>query len=99
MFITVRLLNQFQEPLLYAVPASWPEQPIVGSMVRVPLRGKPVTGWVTQTLQEKPASVQFAIKDALYIEQMPHDPHYGTFITHLAQYHATEPTVLLGRLR
>ncbi len=99
MFISVRILNHFHEPLLYAVPADWHTKPAIGSIVLVPLRAKTVPALVTEILDTKPASAHFAIKDALYIEKLPDDLRYFNFIKQLAAYHAIEPSQLIGRLK
>src|ERR1700722_15017406 len=99
MFITVRLLNQFQEPLLYQVPGDWLEKPRIGSIVHVPLRANIVAALVTEIFDQKPDGIQFTIKPAVRIETMPQDTQYALFIDQLAHYHLLDPTLLVGRLR
>lgn len=98
MFILVRLLHGFKEPLLYEVPPVWNNSIAKGTFVKVPLRNKPVLAYVEQLIDHKPATT-FAIKQALSIEQIPHDPHYSQFITQLAYYHQTEPLYFIKRIR
>ncbi len=99
MFITVKLLNGFQEPLLYSVPNSWPSQPVLGSIVQVPLRNRVVPALVTQITHSKPVQVSFAIKDAHSLEEFPRDPRYLHFVSQLARYYAIEPILLIKRLK
>ncbi len=48
MFINVRLLNGFKENLLYSIPSDWHYQPVIGSIVHVPLRARVVPAVVIQ---------------------------------------------------
>jgi len=99
MFINVRLLNGFKENLLYAVPSDWQMQPVVGSIVRVPLRAHTAQAVVMQVYTEKPKDVTFAIKDAHTLEAFPADLHYFNFIEQLAQYYQLESLYFLKRIR
>lgn len=98
MFILVRLLNGFKESLIYEVPSQWSHEVAVGSLVKVPLRNTVITAYVEQLIHEHPIT-SFAIKQALSLEQLPHDPHYVPFITQLAYYYQTEPLHFIKRIR
>jgi len=98
MYMHVRLLNGFSEQLVYAVPAAWPTDDLVGSLVRVPLKQKSVTALVEHISAAKPA-VSFEIKQGLAIESMPNDPIHRSFIHELATYYQVRPSYLLKRLQ
>jgi len=98
MYIQVKLLKGFKEPLLYAVPIHMETALAVGSFVRVPLRNKTVIGYVEKIFNEKPET-SFSIKQMLSIEKIPRDSHYFTFISKLAHYHQTEPNHFFKRLQ
>jgi primosomal protein N' (replication factor Y) (superfamily II helicase) len=98
MFIQVKLLQGFKEPLLYEVPSDWNSPITVGSFVKVPLRNKVYSAFVEDLFSEKPPS-SFFIKKALSIEQVPSDRYYFQFITKLADYYQTEPVHFIKRIR
>jgi primosomal protein N' (replication factor Y) len=98
MFIKVKLLSGNPEPLLYAIPESWQKKPIAGTLVKIPLRNRFVSGVVIETLQNKP-SVAFVIKAATEIQVFPEDPFYLPFIKKLAQYYQLDETTFLKRVQ
>lgn len=98
MFIQVRLLQGFKEPLLYSVPDEWSTKPVVGSLVRVPLRNKEVIGAVECIYTVKPTTT-FELKAALKIEQFPVDSYFMPFIRSLAEYYGLEATTFLRRIQ
>jgi primosomal protein N' (replication factor Y) (superfamily II helicase) len=98
MFIQVRLLQGFKEPLLYRVPDEWVTKPVIGSLVRVPLRNSEVIGAVESVYTVKPTT-SFVVKAALKIEQFPVDPHFMPFIRSLAEYYGLDATIFLRRIQ
>lgn len=99
MFIQVKLLNGFKEPLWYA--ASVAEQSgntLIGSIVQVPLQKRITPAVVIHEQSEKPA-VKFAIRTIERLEQFPADAQYWQFLESLAAYHALEPSYLVQRLK
>lgn len=98
MYIQVRLLKGYAEPLLYSVPAHWQIQPTIGSFVRVPIRRQRCAAIVEQVYENKP-NVSFTIRDACEIEPFPNDPTYQKFISLLARYHQIDPLALIKRSR
>jgi primosomal protein N' (replication factor Y) len=99
MFINVRLLNGFKENLLYSVPSDWQVQPVIGSIVRVPLRAHTTQAVVTNVYTQKPADISFTIKAAHSLETFPADTQYVPFIEQLAQYYQLESLYFLKRIR
>lgn len=100
MYITVRLLAGYQEPLTYKIPESWQSLPIAGTIVSVPLRTKIVPAIVTTIHEHKPESAHdFAIKDAHAIEPFPHDERYIAFAKQVAGYYQIDEHFFIRRIR
>jgi primosomal protein N' (replication factor Y) (superfamily II helicase) len=97
MFIQVKLLKGFKEPLLYATYPEWDNQIKIGSLIRVPLRTKNVLAYVERIFQHKPATT-FELKYASHIEKIPDDTHYFKYVSKLAYYYQTDPHHFLKRL-
>lgn len=98
MYIQVRLLKGFSEPLLYHVPDSWNEKPSIGTFVHVPIQKREESAIVEQIYYTKPIT-PFAIRDAIRIEPFPEDQHYQGFIKKLAYYYQTNEKLLIRRIR
>src|SRR5689334_12988443 len=98
MFIQVRLLKGYAQPLLYQVPLEMQGNLAVGSLVRVPLQKQVQSALVLQTFSVKPV-VPFEIRSIMGIETVPHDPHYLTFIRQLAYHYQTDELHYLRRMR
>ncbi|MCX5922832.1 MAG: primosomal protein N' [Candidatus Dependentiae bacterium] len=99
MFIQVRLLKGFQEPLLYEVPKNWDNQSLVGKLVRVPIQKSLRSALVMQQFATKPTDCIFTIKQAHAIEPFPADPYYFKFIHQLSAYYQVEPLYLIKRIQ
>jgi primosomal protein N' (replication factor Y) len=99
MYITVKLINGFQEPLTYKIPESWPTPPVVGQIVVVPLQQRSERALVSSIFQELPVTAKYKVRDILALEQMPDDPSYHQFIQRLSTYYALDPRVLYRRMR
>ncbi len=98
MYIQVKLLNGFKEPLLYVVPAEWQQPSLLGTVVKVPLKNRTTLALVVEEFAVKPAT-KFTIKQALTIEQFPQDPHYGAYLEQLSSYYQLEPLIFFKRIR
>src|ERR1700722_15204674 len=99
MFIKVRLLNGFKEPLWYAAAQKdLPARGLIGAVVQVPLQKRITPAVVIHQQAEKPA-VPFAIRTVDRLEPFPADTHYWQFLESLAAYHALEPAYLIQRLK
>lgn len=100
MYIRVRLLQGYQESLLYSVPNEWNDKPVVGSIVQVPLRAKTVPAMVVEVIHEKPAhDGNFVIKSAIKIEPFPTDQHYQDYIQKLSTYYMVDDLFFIKRIR
>lgn len=98
MYIEVKLLNNFNKLLTYAIPESWPQKPIIGSIVTVPLKSTEQLAMVQKILVKKP-NAKFEIRDALELEVLPDDKNYFTYLEKLAGYYNLEPINFLMRLK
>ena len=99
MYIQVRLLKGYPQPLLYAVPQEWAEKQLVGSLVRVPFRASTQPAIVVEQLPEKPTTATYTIKQVIGFEQFPADPHYFTIINQLSSYYQIEPLHCIKRIQ
>ncbi len=98
MYIQVRLLKGFKEPLTYQVPPTWNEPNLVGKIVRVPIRNQVCPAIVTEQMEQWADEGKYAIRHALAIEQFPADLHYHEFIDLLAAYNQVEPVHFIKRI-
>ena len=99
MYIQVRLLKGFPEPLLYAVPKDWDTSNIVGSFVRVPLKQNVFTAFVEKTFERHPDENKFTIRPAISIEVFPQDKNYIKFVSALSRYYLTDKLAFIKRMR
>jgi primosomal protein N' (replication factor Y) (superfamily II helicase) len=99
MYIHVKLLNGFKEPLLYAVPPEWDTEKLVGTFVKVPLKERLETGVVVCAYAEKPAECTFSVRAAHTREPFPADVHYTSFIQTVSHYYRIEPFYFMQRVR
>jgi primosomal protein N' (replication factor Y) len=99
MFVRVKLLNKFSEPLLYAVPEELAHESLLGRVVQVPLRAQKLSGVVTHLVPHKPADVSFAIKPIAQLEPFPADTHYYSFIKQVSHYYHIDPLYFIQRMR
>ena len=97
MFIQVRLLKGFSQPLWYAIPQDWDSKNLVGKTVRVPLRNAYQPAIVLQVTESLANPENFTIKTAQAIEHLPIDDHYATFIEQLSYYYQVDPLLFLRR--
>ncbi len=100
MFVRVKLLNQYSEPLIYSLPKG-ENLPLltIGTIVQVPLRTKRLPAMVVQLLPTKPDNIRFAIKTIDHVEPFPADGTYHTFIAHIAHYYQISRLVCIRRIR
>lgn len=99
MFIQVRLLKGFQEPLIYKIPSSWEKQSLIGKLVKVPIQTQVRSALVLNEYKEQPAHIHFVIKEAISIDPFPQDPFYQAFIQQLSSYYQLEPLHFIKRIQ
>jgi primosomal protein N' (replication factor Y) (superfamily II helicase) len=97
MYINVKLLNGYSQPLTYQVPARLTGQVAIGSLVRVPLRKKHVSAVVTHISHS--FSGAFEVKEVEGLEKIPADLSYHAFISRLAAYYQIDAASLLRRVQ
>jgi len=98
MFIHVKLLNGYQEPLWYRVPARW--QPVFhGTIVRVPLRNLIVLAVIINKQNKPPDDITFTIKEAYALEPFPKDRFYTPFTKQLSNYYQVTELHFIKRMR
>lgn len=98
MYIYAKLLNGYQEPLLYKISQELERKVSVGSIISVPLRNRQEAAIVESLTIQKP-NVSFAIKEITGFEAVPDDLAYHTFITQLSQYYQTDTIHFYKRIR
>lgn len=98
MFVQVRLLKGYQEPLWYKIPNEWSEIPALGSFVKVPLRNAHLSAVIEAHSAQKPA-IAHEIKNVLALETFPQDTQYKLFINQLAHYYQLPHLFFFKRLR
>lgn len=98
MYIQVRLLKGFSQPLIYEVPNNWEELPEIGSFVHVPIRTKTTTAIVEKIIDKKP-NVSFAIKPAQTLEKFPDDKNFFSYLKKLCTYYQLDQLYFLKRIR
>ncbi len=98
MYVVVRLLKGFKEPLYYEVPPHLTRLITKGSMVDVPLRTQQLAGLVIEVMNNRPA-VRYEIRTITSVHQFPQDSHFYSFIEKLAQLYFVDSAQLCARLR
>lgn len=99
MYIQVRLLKGFPEPLLYEIPQDWGNQNLVGRIVKVPIKTQLRSALVLKQLDNLPANNSFTIRPAQAIEPFPEDAHYIKFIAQLSAYYQVESLHFIKRIQ
>ncbi|MDQ5890506.1 MAG: hypothetical protein QG604_380 [Candidatus Dependentiae bacterium] len=98
MYVQVRLLKGYAQPLLYEVPAHLMTLITLGSVVEVPLRKQQVAALVVEVLRVRP-TVSYDIRSLTAVHQFPQDPHFLPYVEKLAQLYFVDAAQLCGRLR
>ena len=100
MYITVRLLNGFQKPLLYKL-INIPEAQTVppGSIVTVPLQSRHEPALILNYFHTLTEKVDFLIKEVPFRDIQFIDSRYFTFINSLSQYYGTDILHFARRLQ
>lgn len=97
MFIQVRLLKGYPQPLLYEVPHAFQEKIQVGSIVQVPIQKRSEQALVVKQFQNKP-STSFEVRAIEGCQQLPDDQHYIQFIKQLATYYQCSQLHFIKRI-
>jgi len=97
MYIQVRLLKGFPQPLWYQVPNNAQEQYTIGIIVNAPIRTQIVPALVINVQPNKP-NVSFAIREIGSVEPFPHDHHYYKYLESVCDYYCVEKIQLIKRI-
>lgn len=97
MFIQVRLLKGFPQPLIYEVPQALQQKALLGTIVRVPIQKRIEQALVLNVFYYRPKT-DFTIRPIAALEQLPHDQYYMPFIKQLAHYYQTSELHYLRRI-
>lgn len=98
MYVVVRLLKGFPQPLIYKVPTHLVAEIVVGRVVEVPLKQQYKPAVVLSVSKTRP-NVKYDIRDMHSVHAMPADEHYQSFLETLARLHFTKPLHFYQRLR
>ncbi|MCC7415426.1 MAG: primosomal protein N' [Epsilonproteobacteria bacterium] len=98
MYVHVRLLTGYDNLLTYAVPVEGKKAVRVGTLVRVPLRNRVVSGLVVDTSEVAPQAT-YVIRDILGVERWADDQHYYAYIQDLSTYYQTNSIHFIKRMR
>lgn len=98
MYVIVRLLKGFPQPLIYKVPSSITTRLTVGHVVEVPLKTQFKPAVVLKVCEQRP-KVAYDIKEVHAVRSMPNDPEYQKFVETLARIYFTKPLHFYQRLR
>ena len=90
MYITVRLLNGFQKPLLYKLSNTQQHLSLAGSIVTVPLRNRFEPAIIISACDQLTYTVDFAIREVQAHDIKQIDDRYFTFIQTLSTYYHTD---------
>ena len=100
MYATVRLLNGFSKPLLYALPKDSDAACHPGTILHVPLKNHVVPALVLSTTNTPPHhSKKFVIREAVRVEPFPVDTHYHSFVSTVAALYDLSPLHFYQRVR
>lgn len=98
MYVIVRLLKGFPQPLIYKVPASFDAPLTIGQVVEVPLKAYFKPAVVLKVCKNRP-NVAYDIKEVHRVHAMPADDHFQAFAQTLARLYFTKPLHFYQRLR
>jgi primosomal protein N' (replication factor Y) (superfamily II helicase) len=99
MFVLVRLLKGYPQPLTYKIPESWNTKPEKGCVVTVPIKNRTTQALVIGTYKTLPFKSNFEIKEALTLEELPRDENYKNFINKIANFYFVKPVQFYQRIR
>ncbi len=98
MYVRVKLLDGFKQPLLYRIPEQLEANVKSGTLVRVSVRNRLTYAMVDELLAQKPAEATYTIKALEAIERFPADPCYIPFLQKLGLYYCQEPVEFIKRI-
>ncbi len=99
MYAQVLLLNGFEKPFWYKVPARLSTAMHEGCLVSVPLQKRYEAALVTNLFDALPAGTTFAIKEISDLGPFPGDQHYHAFVQTIARFYFLQPIYFYQRIR
>ncbi len=97
MFVLVRLLAGWREPLWYKIPEPLISNVTVGTFVDVPLRTQRIPALVLKMTQSPQIDLE-KTKEIAGIFAFPEDPYYHSFVTTIAEFFCVDSTTLHHRI-
>jgi len=91
MFVKVKLLKGFTQPLWYKIPSEWEQKQLRGKILQVPIQNRISPAIVLEEHDTLPPDINFKIRKAKNIEAFPKDPDYAKFTQQLANLFFLEP--------
>lgn len=98
MFVQVRLLTGWHEPLWYAVPAHFSTECGVGTVIKVPLRNRFVPALINRMQSTCPFKDASKIKEIQGVFTFPADTKYADFAHKISLLYHLDPSYLYSRL-
>lgn len=99
MYIKVKLLAGFPEPLTYKVPDDWQSPELLGAIVQVPIRTKTAAAFVIDQFNELPPDASYKIRAAIAQEELPRDASYLAYLQHLSEYYQVDSFHFIKRIK
>lgn len=98
MYLKVRLLNGYKNPLIYKVPDSWSDENLEGRIVSVPLKTKVKKAFVEKQEERLNENQTFKVREAIDVKSSPRDQNFSTFVKKISDYYAVDKIEILERL-
>ena len=98
MYVSVRLLKGYAQPLWYEIPQELQERISIGSLVKVPFR-RTITSALVELVSEAKPDVSFTVKSIIACHAVPADEQYNALIERLSAYYQISPLFFMKRLR
>ncbi len=98
LYIHVKLLNGFAQPLTYTVPPEH-QKNLIGSIVKVPLKDRFVSAYVFAQSDQLSPIPRFTLKAMAGVEPFPQDLTYTQFISQLSEYYQVDSLHFIKRIR
>lgn len=97
MYVTVKLLNGWPQPLTYKIPPSWSIDDLQGALVTVPLQKRFEQAVIENVFDQDPSFNAYTIKEVHAYDVLLNDPLYKKFIAKLSSYYALDNLSLYRR--
>ncbi len=97
MFAKVRLLNGWNERLLYAIPQELSDKITAGALVTVPLQKRSEIGYVESLFPKVPAEITYSMRAIINYDSFLNNESYRKFIQQLAGYYGIESVTIYKR--